>query len=147
MAPRGDKKAPVEEQVTHDQPVRLRAAAPAAPKIITRKFYLDSPLGEVEVTVKGPAGAAKLTSTHTSIAIVTGDADAVEILPERRAPRAAAKPAPVLSGNPNEPGGTTSDWLPGDDAAAEDAARSLQPDSLSFLRSTEKSILRRGELE
>lgn len=39
---------------------------------IERKFYLDSPKGVVEVTVTGPAGAVKLSSTETAISISTG---------------------------------------------------------------------------
>lgn len=42
--------------------------------IVERKFYLDSKQGTVEVIVRGPAGAVKLTSTETAISIATGDA-------------------------------------------------------------------------
>jgi hypothetical protein len=43
-------------------------------EILTRPFFLDTPKGTVEVTVKGPAGAMRIASTETAVFIVTGDA-------------------------------------------------------------------------
>ena len=119
---------------------QLRAAPPAPPRIIKRTFTLDHALGDVVVTIKGPAGAAKFASSHTSLSISTDGAP--EELPTTRPVRARqAAPARELSGNPHVPGGTIEASLPGDDEG--EAARALSPDALDFLNTMEKVEMRR----
>ncbi|GEM_PF-3702376 len=42
-------------------------------EIVTRTFYLDADGAEVEVTVKGPRKAVRLSASDTSLFIVTGE--------------------------------------------------------------------------
>lgn len=135
---KAEKETVTPERIPHADVVRMRAAAP---KPITRKFYLDSPMGVVEVTVKGPAGASKLKATESSLVISTG-AD----LPEEVAPKRSAKAAPrrEMSGNADEPGGTSVDSLPGDDEVAEKVGRGIEAETLKFLSQTEKAILHKN---
>lgn len=124
---------------------RMNAPVSVQPRIITRKFTLDHPLGEVVITMRGPAGAAKLLSSHTSLSISTdGEPDELPSTSTRARSRSVVQTRP-LSGDPNEPGGTVEASLDGEDSG--DAAQALTPDALSFLRSAEKDLLRRSNQE
>ena len=132
----------VDDQVAKRRELReLRAAPPAPVRMVKRVCILDHPDGEVVVTIKGPAGAAKLRFSHTSISISTaGEPEEQQEIVTRTRPARAAAPQRQLSGNPEEPGGTITESLPGDDVAVDDVA-------FEFLRSMEKSEMRRAAQE
>ena len=142
-------EAPQPERIPHAEVARLRAAPAIPPKTIKRPFFLDSPLGEVEVTVKGPAGAVKIQSTHNSLILTTGEEGISSIAAPVKALVAQQRrsaPQRVVNADPNEPSGASVgepvDSLPGDDEVAERKAREVESTMFDFLRQGERALMR-----
>jgi hypothetical protein len=138
-------------------PTRIEAPRRSVetPRTVKRVFTLDSALGEVEVTVKGPAGACKLQSTHETLYISTGSGDSLPVagpIPKTTvaARRSTAQPSssvlknlpPELVGDDSIPGAGVSEELPGDDMAADGTGREIEDTIEAFLAKGEKALMR-----